>query len=89
MNARDLFKRNEALVEYRPVKNGDAWSWYWVLLPLPAEDVAIASGMATNRGVASLEARKEARKAGRHITKVRLHHHQLEPPPARVEEALQ
>lgn len=78
MNARELFKSNEAVVEYRPVKRTDgSWDWFWVLLPLPAEDVALGSGLEASRGMASLEARKEARRVGRRIAKVRVHHHKL------------
>jgi hypothetical protein len=78
MNARELFKSNEAVVEYRPVKRTDgSWDWFWVLLPLPAEDVALGSGLEASRGTASLEARKEARRVGRRIAKVRVHHHKL------------
>ena len=91
--AADLFRRIEAALEYRPVKiGGGGLTWYWVLLPLPLEDAAIASGRADTKGEASLAARKAARKSGRRITKVRVHHpeikrQQIEPGPERQQPA--
>lgn len=77
MTARELFRSNEAVLEYRPVRKGDGWDWYWTLLSLPLEDASIASGVKDSRGGAALEARLEARRAGRKIARIRIRHHAL------------
>jgi len=71
--ASSLFSRKTCTLEYRPVRRGEDWSWYWVLLP-KLEDQALASGMADSKGEASLEARTAARKNGCRIATVRTLH---------------
>ena len=71
--ASSLFSRKTCTLEYRPVRRGEDWSWYWVLLP-KLEDAALASGMADTKGEASLEARTAARKNGCRIVTVRTLH---------------
>lgn len=72
MKARDLFDRKHVVLEYRPVLVDDAWEWYWVLLPLPSESHALATGSAASRGLASSLARREARRLGCSIKSVRV-----------------
>lgn len=74
MNAIDLFKKTEAVLEYRPVRHAGTVRWFWVLLPLPAENTALATGSGDSKGEASLMARTAARKAHCRITKVRVNH---------------
>ena len=71
--ASSLFSRKTCTLEYRPVRRGDQWDWYWVLLP-KLEDQALASGLADTKGEASLEARTAARKNGCRIDTVRVKH---------------
>jgi len=76
--ASSLFSRKTCTLEYRPVRRGEDWNWYWVLLP-KLEDAALASGMADTKGEASLEARTAARKNGCHIVSVRTKHPSIKP----------
>ena len=71
MNAAELFASRDAALEYRPVKQGDGVLWYWVLLPLPGEEAAIATGQGASKGMASVAARQFAHKLRKRITKVR------------------
>lgn len=82
--AASLFSRKTCTLEYRPVRRGEDWSWYWVLLP-KLEDVALASGMADTKGEASLEARTAARKNGCRIAAVRTKHPLIKQPQPAVE----
>ena len=79
--ASSLFSRKTCTLEYRPVRRGEDWDWYWVLLP-KLEDKALASGMADTKGEASLEARTAARKNGCRIVSVRTSHPSIKPRPA-------
>lgn len=76
--ASSLFSRKTCTLEYRPVRRGEDWGWYWVLLPR-LEDRALASGMADTKGEASLEARTAARKNGCRIVAVRTKHPSIKP----------
>lgn len=71
MNARAVFNRSEAVLEYRPTPTLDgSYSWYWILLS--TQDACLGSGTAPNRATASTQARLKARQLGRHISKVRI-----------------
>ena len=72
MSAIDLFNTRSAVLEYRPVRRADGGVlWYWVLLPLPSEDVALATGSADSKGMASVAGRQFAHRLRRRVTKVR------------------
>lgn len=70
MNIRALFKR-DAVLEYRPIMGADGPEWHWSLLAVPDEDTAIASGHKKTKGLASVQARTEARAQGYAIVRVR------------------
>ena len=74
--ASNLFSRKTCTLEYRPMRRGEDWDWYWVLLP-KLEDRALASGHAESKGEASLAARTAARKSGCRIVAVRTEHPQI------------
>lgn len=72
MSAVDLFNTRSAVLEYRPVRRSDGGVlWYWVLLPLPGEDTALATGSADSKGMASVAGRQFAHRLRRRVTKVR------------------
>jgi len=72
MNAIDLFNTRSAVLEYRPVRlSKGGVLWYWVLLPLPHEDIALATGSADSKGMASVAGRQHAHWLHRRVTKVR------------------
>lgn len=71
MNAKDLFGTHGAVLEYRPVRHDGGILWYWVLLPLPNEDRALATGSAASKGLASVAGRQYAHMLHRRVTKVR------------------
>lgn len=70
VNVRSLFKR-ESVLEYRPIMGPDGVEWHWSLLPLPGETHAVASGHQKSKGLASVQARTEARALGYEIKDVR------------------
>ncbi len=75
MTPQQFFKRDEAAIEYQPLKQADgSILWYWTLIPLPSEESALASGREATRGAAATAARREALKSGRAITKIRIRH---------------
>jgi len=57
------FAKTPVTLQYRPFRLGDAWKWYWVLLP-DDRSKASASGQGDSRAEAAVGARKEARKLG-------------------------
>lgn len=71
LTAKDLFAKNTAVLEYRPARTRKGIAWYWALVRLPQEDVALATGHAESKAEASLNARKIAAKQHIHIEAVR------------------
>jgi hypothetical protein len=63
------FAKTPVELEYRPVKRGDEWKWFWVL---HSEDRqrAVAHGQADSRAEASTQARLRARQLKSVIIKV-------------------
>ena len=72
MTAQELFKTRSTVLEYRPVSQNGAMTWYWVLLPLPGEERALAHGEGTSKGEAGVQARQQAHQLRRKITQVRV-----------------
>lgn len=60
LSAKDLFRRDTAVLEYRPTRTRKGVAWYWALVRLPQEDRAIETGHAETKAMASLAARKAA-----------------------------
>ena len=70
MSAHDLFNHREVTLEYRPVRESDEEvTWFWVLLP-KSNSRALSCGSASNKGRASIQARKEARRLNVRITQI-------------------
>ncbi len=55
------YAKTPVTLQYRPVKLGGSWAWFWVLLPQD-RNKALASGQADSRAEAATAARLEARK---------------------------
>lgn len=72
MNARAIFNRSEAALEYRPIPAREGGlAWYWILLAQP-DETCVGSGTAKNRATASAQARRKAYQIGRRISSVRV-----------------
>jgi len=63
------FAKKSLELEYRPVKRGEDWQWYWVLHNEDRQR-AVAHGQADSRAEASTQARLRARQLKAVITKV-------------------
>ena len=68
-DAAQPFDRTPVTLQYRPYRNNEAYSWFWVLLPEDGSR-ALARGTCDNRAAASTAARIAARKAKLTITKI-------------------
>jgi hypothetical protein len=63
------FDRTPVTLQYRPYRNNEAWSWFWLLLPEDGSK-ALARGTCDSRAAAATAARLAARELKVTVAKI-------------------